>query len=131
MGDTFCARYTSALPVTVWPVQPFPATGGQRLSGGALRDAQDAWNFFELVESTDAATRVRIAQAGPYTPPPIDAGRKPLWFPLNTIRDFARYQRGQMLHWENCPAIDWTSQRYLGFPPAPDYNILPQLCIPS
>lgn len=128
MGSTFCDRYTTATPVTVWPRQPFPATGGQKLSGAALRDAQDAWNFFELVESTDAATRVRIAQAGGFNPPPIDAGRVSLWYPLNTIKDLMRYQRGQMLHWENCPAINWTSQRYLGFPPAP-YDVLPQLCI--
>jgi hypothetical protein len=125
MGDAFCTSYTIATPVTTWPRRPFP-TGGQKLSGKALREAQDAWNFFELVESADAATRVRIAQAGGYTPPNIE-NRQALWYPLNTTSDLLKYRRGQMLHWETCPAVNWNSQRNLGFPAAP-YDVRPQLC---
>ena len=112
LANTFCQSYTTALPVSVWPQQPYPATLGQRLSVQALAVAIKAWNFYEQVEAHDAQQRQVL---------------QPKWWTFSTMADFDLYQRGRLLHWEICPCVDWSSQRYLGYV-GPGGNVLPRLC---
>jgi len=96
------------------------------LAGGALADAQKAWAYFELVESQDAAIRVAIVAAGGYRPPTTES-YSTLWTPM-TAREFILYTRGQALHWEICPAVNWRPQRSLGFPGPGPLDVRPQPC---
>jgi len=128
MASSFCNSYTMATPVDVWPQRPYPATGGPQMSGKALAETQKAWAFFEMVEAADAATRVKTGIAGSYRPPNIES-QNSIWYPLNTTSNLLMYTKGQVLHWEVCPSVNWTSQRNLGFPTGSQpFDIRPKPC---
>ena len=100
-----CSIYTP--PFTTWPVQSFPKTAFPRWAGQRLTRAQRAWTFYEQVEATDAATRIRLS--GTSTPPS--------WYPFNTEGDRLLHKDGKELHMLVCPTIGWTAQRNQGIPP--------------
>lgn len=96
-----------------WIGQRFPS-GNPAFSRSTARDLarnREAWNFFELVESTDAATRLRICEAGavPYSTKPVITPT--LWYPLTTQGRQMLYRRGQLLHVQLCPNFNWTANR--------------------
>jgi hypothetical protein len=92
------------------------------MSARELTQSREAWNFFELVESTDAATRERVFAAGVppnYSDAPVVTPS--LWYPLTGLGDRTLYTKGRWLHIQVCPALNWTSQRNRPFmyPPLP------------
>ena len=110
--DVFCLAYTTALPQSVWPVQPYPATLGPYLSTGALLSTQKAWNFFELVEAHDAQQRQQAV---------------PRWYEFVSTAEYELYNKGKKLHVSICRCVDWTPQRYQAPVPAGS-DVRPQLC---
>lgn len=130
MNNYFCSVYDGS--GTVWPQQPFP---GNLFPGWDIKrrfQAQQAWAFFELVESTDAATRVRLSNQGGWTPPPPSAfpQTQTLWYPINTEGNRTLYHQGLLLHQQACPSTNWTPQRTLGIPTTPLTNVYPGSCLP-
>jgi len=118
-----CTVYaTSGL---VWPIQSFPTASFPRWkSPRALREAKQAWEFFELVESSDAATRVRLS--GTVWLNIINVGpRNSIWYPIDNQADLILYKNGQNLHYQACPSYSWVSQRDLGVSLDPLSNIFP------
>lgn len=103
LNPDFAALYTAAMPVNVWPVQPYPTTRGPFLSTGALLDTQRAWNFYERVEAYDAQQR-QTAQ--------------PQWYTFASTSELTLYRKGQVLHSTICPCVNWHSQRFLALLPA-------------
>ena len=102
-----------ALTSLDWIGQRFPS-GNPVFSRRSARDLtamRDAWNFFELVESTDAATRLRICEAGSITFPTKPVITPSLWFPIVTSGRKALYERGRWLHIQLCPNYNWTPNR--------------------
>ena len=102
-----------ALTSPDWIGQRFPS-GNPVFSRRSARDLtamRDAWNFFELVESTDAATRLRICEAGSITFPTKPVITPSIWFPLVTAGRKALYERGRWLHIQLCPNYNWTPNR--------------------
>jgi ABC-type glycerol-3-phosphate transport system substrate-binding protein len=91
---------------------------------------QNAWNFFELVESTDAATRVLWSNRGGWVPPATSAFAQPpsLWYPIQDQGSLTLYKQGKSLHAQVCPSVDWTAQRNLGIPTTPLTNVYPAQC---
>ena len=111
---------------TVWPTQIFPSNSFSGWDGKRRSRAQRAWNFFEQVESSDAATRVRLGGSG-WTPPkrgafPEDAS---IWFPIGSDSNRMLYLEGQRLHQQVCPGLNWVSQRSFGISTTPVTNVLP------
>ena len=128
MNSSFCNRYAAS--GTVWPVSAFPANLFGAMKSDQRLQAQRAWNFFELVESTDAATRVRLSKAGGWKPPATSAFSQlpQTWYPLVGEGALTLYKQGQLLHIQICGAYDWTSQRYLGVPKVALTNVYPAQC---
>jgi hypothetical protein len=111
---------------TVWPVQRFPASQYKhKFSGADLREARQAWEFFEQVESQDAATRVRLSGTG-WQPPSVQSDS--IWFYFSHHSDYVRYERGRYLHIQLCPDYSWIPQRRLGISDMPVTDVLPALC---
>jgi hypothetical protein len=125
MSAYFCSVYDGS--GTVWPTQPFPGNLFPGWSSQRRLEAQTAWNFFELVESTDAATRVSYSNQGGWTPPAASAfAQNPsLWYPLFAAGAKTLYQKGQLLHEQACPNTNWSPQRTLGIPKTPLANVYP------
>lgn len=128
MNNFFCSVYDGS--GTVWPLQPFP---GNLFPGWDIKrrfQAQQAWAFFELVESTDAATRVRLSNQGGWEPPYASAFPQTpnLWYPINTEGNRTLYHQGLLLHQQACPSTNWTPQRTLGIPTTPLTNVYPGPC---
>lgn len=139
MNCYFCSNYSSVGKATdvllTWPRTPFPGNLFPGWSSRRRFDAQNAWNYFELVESYDAQIRINIGKLnGTYTfpsrstatkivPPPAVAQ---LWYPFATAGDLTKYREGQMLHNQACPAVNWTSQRSLNLPTAPLTTVFPE-----
>jgi hypothetical protein len=123
--SSFCTRYDAS--GTVWPVSNYPGALFPLQSQGQYATNKDAWTFFELVESTDAATRVYWSNQGGYQPPGTSAFPQTpsLWYPLQSQSELQRYQAGQQLHVQACPAYNWASQRSLGIPIVPLTNVYP------
>jgi hypothetical protein len=127
MSAPACAIY-AGLPSTEWPAQAFPASQYRhKFSAADLREARQAWAFFEAVETQDADTRVRLSGTGwqPSTSPVQDPT---LWYVFKDQSEYLRYQRGRYLHIQLCPTYNWTSQRNLGISPTPVTDVLPALC---
>ena len=122
-----CDAY-ALTPSTTWPVQGFPSSLFRGFSSRQLRDAITAWNFFEQVEATDAATRVRLGNASWVAPGYNTVAPTSIWFPLDTEGRKTLYLRGKLLHIQACPGFDFKSQRDLGIPLPPVTNILPGAC---
>ena len=121
--EATCTLYDSS--GTTWPRSCFPAYMFRRVfsSQGLMRSASDAWAYFETVESTDAATRVRLSGTG------WDSATNPSpWIPLVSESNMTRYNRGQNLHVQVCPSYNWTSQRTYGISSDPVINVYPPLC---
>lgn len=120
-----CGVYaTGPLGPSEWMGQSFPSGNPAflRMSARELTQAREAWNFFELVESTDAATRERVFAAGVppnYSDAPVVTPS--LWYPLTGLGARTLYTKGRWLHIRLCPALNWTSQRNRPFmyPPLP------------
>ncbi len=120
-----CGIYaTGPLGPSEWMGQSFPSGNPAflRMSARELTQSREAWNFFELVESTDAATRERVFAAGAppnYSDAPVVTPS--LWYPLTGLGARTLYTKGRWLHIRVCPALNWTSQRNRPFmyPPLP------------
>jgi hypothetical protein len=121
-----CSIYTGP-PTTAWPRTAFPSYLFRGFSSRQLQDAVLAWNYFELVESTDAATRVRLSTQG-WVPPTGMLEGSSIWFPIASEGRKDLYFRGKLLHVQACPGMDWRPQRSLGIPPAPLTSVLPETC---
>lgn len=122
MTATPCELY--ATPTTVWPKQQFPSAhpAVSRLSQGQRLAAKRAWNYFEEVETKDAATRVRVGLAGGAFP------ATNLWCQFNGDGMRSLYEKGRQYHILICPEYDWTPQRNRGIPTAPLGSVLPEDC---
>jgi hypothetical protein len=125
-----CDLYVSPPFSRTWRTQAFPSSNPavNRMSAAELVTSRIAWNFFEEVESADAATRVRLSDAGGWTPPSNPIVTPTLWYPLTAPGELALYRKGQRLHQRVCPNYDWTSQRNLPIPTAPLIDVGPALC---
>jgi hypothetical protein len=125
-----CDLYISPPFSRTWRTQAFPSGNPAviRMSARELVAARQAWNFFELVETVDAATRVRLSDAGGLTPPTTPIAPPSIWFPLSAPGELMLYKRGQQLHRRVCPNYDWTSQRNLGISTTPILDVGPALC---
>jgi len=110
---------------SIWPRTCFPAYLFRHVysSQGLMRSAVDAWNYFETVESADAATRVRLSGTG-WNP----ATNSNPWTPIIQEGNMARYIRGQSLHIQVCPSFSWKSQRQYGISAEPVTDVYPPLC---
>lgn len=128
MPYSFCTRYVGS--GTRWPTAPFPSGLFPGWKATQLYDAARAWNFFEQVESIDAATRVRLgAQADPWSTVAHCAVTAPsVWYVFKTQEEYTLYKKGQALHSTVCPDYSWTSQRDLGIPTGPVTNVFPAPC---
>ena len=138
MNCYFCKNYDpSGKDVDVlltWPRNTFPGNLFPGWTSQRRFDAQNAWNFFELVESNDAQIRITLGNLnGTYTfpsrsvngkllPPPAVTS---LWYQLTSSGDLTKYRKGQQLHAEVCPSINWQSQRSLPLPTAPLTTVFP------
>jgi len=76
-----------------------------------LTEKAKAWNFYEEVESYDAAIRAKGNSSG--------------WYVFNTESNRRKHHDGQLLHSQLCPNINWTPQRNL---PTNTTNIYPPHC---
>lgn len=125
-----CDLYVSPPFSRTWRTQAFPSSNPavNRMSAAELVAARRAWNFFEQVETADAATRVRLSDAGGWTPPSAPIVTPTLWYPLSAPGDLALYHKGQRLHQRICPNYSWISQRNLPIPTAPLIDVGPALC---
>ena len=125
MATSFCAVYDGS--GTIWPRQPFPGNLFPLNINQNRLSMQNAWNFFELVESTDAATRVRLSNQGGWVPPaPSAFAQSPsIWYNIRNQSAQVLYRRGLSLHQQACPSINWTPQRLLGIPSSPLTDVYP------
>jgi len=110
MAATFCRLYEGS--GSTYPIQTFPKSLFPFLPNRLLTEKAKAWNFYEQVESYDAAVRSR--------------GRVSGWYVFVSEGDRLRHRDGQLLHSQLCPTIRWTSQRNLG--PATSTNVYPDPC---
>ena len=125
MNNSFCSLYAGS--GTVWPVSAFPANLFPNYNNTRRIEAQNAWNFFEAIESGDAAIRVTLSNQGGYTPPKTSAfPQSPvLWTRIPSSAALTLYKKGRSLHNQVCPNVNWTAQRYLGIPTVPLTNVYP------
>lgn len=120
-----CSPYQVA--TLIWPFQSFPRNLFPRWSGQRLLAAQAAWNYYELVESKDAALRVTASQTG---------NENIVWTPFDLQSNRMKYNYGKWLHQQACCKsaacqINWASQRDLGYTAAPMTTIWsPIMCPP-
>ncbi len=124
--SSFCSVYTGS--GTTWPVRQFPSSSFPRGSAARLRDAARAWAFFEQVEAYDAAVRVKYAAAGGFVPSDRPVVTQAPWYTFKSEGERVVYKRGQSLHRELCPDINWTSQRNMGIPTIPITDVYPNAC---
>jgi hypothetical protein len=112
-----------ATPTTTWPKQQFPADhpAVSRIGQRERIAIKDAWNFFERVETIDAATRVRLGNNGGQIPPH-------LWYPFRGDGERMLYEKGRRYHILICPTLDWTPQRNLPIPITPLTTVTPADC---
>jgi len=120
-----------------WPQTPFPGNLFPGWSSQRRFNAQNAWNFFERVESYDSQVRIMIGKLnGKYTFPsrstPTKIAPPPavpkLWYMFEGAGDLTKYREGLALHQQVCPYIDWTPQRNLPLPTAPLTTVFPGFC---
>jgi hypothetical protein len=140
MNCYFCSNYSSVGKATdqllTWPSTPFPGKLFPGWSSQRRFNAQNAWTFFELVESYDAQIRIKLGDlSGNYTFPSRGRNQPPpavsqLWYAFATAGDLTRYREGQRLHLQACPSVNWASQRSLPLPTAPLTTVYPEF-LPS
>lgn len=120
-----CNIYDS--PTLIYPQQPFPADNSvfRRMSQGEKQAAKKAWNYFEQVETADAATRVRIGQAGGVIPSQQIGS---LWVSFAGEGERALYEKGRRLHMRICPTRIWTPQRNRPIPTIVPTTVAPESC---
>ena len=125
MNIYFCSNYTGS--GTVWPRNPFPSNLFPGWSAQRRNAAKNAWEYFEIVEASDAATRVRFSNQGGWTPPALSAfPQSPsLWYPILSEGNLTLYNQGLLLHQQACPSTNWAPQRSLGIPKTPLTNVYP------
>jgi hypothetical protein len=125
MNTSFCSVYDGS--GTVWPRQPFPGNLFPGWDSKRRLQAQQAWNFYEQVESADAATRVALSNQGGWFPPlpSVFAQNPSIWVPLSSEGAKTMYRQGLLLHRQACPAVNWSPQRTRGIPTTPLKNIYP------
>lgn len=115
-----------ATSTLTWPKQQFPGDhpSVSRMNQGERLAAKRAWNYFEQVESIDAATRVRLGLSGGVirAPPPGT------WVSFNGEGQRALYEKGRRYHIIICPAYNWTPQRDLPIPTTPVGTVTPAEC---
>ena len=130
MNNSFCSLYAGS--GTVWPVAAFPANLFPNYTNVRRLQAQNAWNFFEFVESGDAAIRVALSNRGGYQAPALSAfPQSPVvWTPIPSSGALTLYKQGQSLHSQVCPNVNWRPQRSLGIPKVPLTNVYPASCSP-
>jgi len=139
MNCYFCGNYSSIGKITgvllTWPQTPFPGKLFPGWSSQRRFDAQNAWNFFELVESHDAQVRIMIGKLnGTYTFPSRSTATKiapppavpKIWYTFAGAGDLTKYREGLALHQQVCPNINWTPQRNLPLPTAPLTTVFPE-----
>jgi len=120
--SNFCANYTD--PGTrdpqIWPQAVFPGNLFPGWDSKRRLTAQEAWRYYELVESSDAATRVRLGGTGWQPPQPSAFAQNPvIWYLMRSQADIIKYRLGLSLHQQACPNIDWRSQRSYGISASP------------
>jgi hypothetical protein len=113
---TLCDIYTMGSPTTTWPVRKFLRSWFRGWADQRLTETEKAWNFFERVESHDAAVRVKLSQ-----------GLTGRWYHFQSESERLMYKTGQRLHMIACPSLVWKSQRDLPFN-TPITDVRPQLC---
>ena len=137
MNCYFCSNYDAsgkAVDVLLtWPQTQFPGNLFPGWSSKRRFDSQKAWNYFELVESADAQTRVSLGIQGNYAfpsrstptktlpPPAVDS----LWYPLTSSGDRTLYRLGLSLHQQVCPSVNWNAQRSMPIPTKPLTTVFP------
>ncbi len=121
--------YPAGRDPTIWPVQPFPGNYFSGWDSQRRFKSQQAWNFFEQVESADAATRVRLGGTG-WAPPPVNvfASDPSIWYNLNTEGALTLYRLGKSLHEQVCPGTNWKAQRSYGISDTAVTNVYPGPC---
>ena len=110
MAATFCSLYEGS--GMTWPIQTFPKSLFPFLPNSMLTEKAKAWNFYEQVESYDAAIRARGSTA---------------WYVFSSEGDRLLHREGQLLHSQLCPNTNWTPQRKLG-PIVNSISIFPPSC---
>lgn len=117
MNSAVCSNYTvpGGRNPLIWPVQQFPGNLFPGWDSKRRMNAQQAWNFYEQVESSDAATRVRLSGTG-WAPPQTNvfAQDPSIWYSMQTEGAKTLYHQGLILHEQACPCVKWVSQRSLG-----------------
>jgi hypothetical protein len=126
MSSSFCSVYTGS--GQAWPVRQFPSSSFPRGSPARLREAARAWAFFEQVEAYDAAIRVKYSALGGFVPSSKPVVTQSPWYIFKNEGERVVYKRGQSLHRELCPGINWTPQRNLGIPNTSVSNVYPTEC---
>ena len=144
MNCYFCSNYSSTGKATdlllTWPRAAFPGNLFPGWSSQRRFQAQNAWNFFELVESHNAQVRKALGDlSGTYVfpsrttptrinPPPLIPQ---LWYTFEGASQVTIYREGGRLHQMACPTINWTPQRNLPLPTAPLATVYPGFCSPA
>lgn len=115
-----------ATPTLTWPKQQFPGDhpSVSRMNQGERLAAKRAWNYFEQVESIDAATRIRIGLSGGIISPPPPG----TWVSFNGEGQRALYEKGRRYHIIICPTYNWIPQRDLPLPITPVGTVTPSEC---
>jgi hypothetical protein len=110
----------------IWPRQCFPAPIFlKRYTTAEFLAAKAAWSFFEMVESHDAAVRVRLSvKYLDYATPSTCGEHTSIWYKFRGNEERMQYLRGKYLHAELCPNYQWVSQRDRGITPPP-VNVYP------
>ena len=139
MNCYFCNNYSSTGKNTdlllTWPVSAFPGNLFPGWTSKRRFEAQNAWNFFESVETYDSHVRIKIGNLdGTYTFPSRSTATKivpppavsQLWYAFKNSGELTQYKEGMSLHQQACPSINWTPQRALPLPTAPLTTVFPE-----
>jgi hypothetical protein len=75
--------------------------------------ARTAWNLYERVQATDAATRVSLSGTG-WNPPSWRNQSLTIWYVFPGLDEKNHFNLGQRLHQQAYPQLNWVAQRNLG-----------------
>ena len=120
--SNFCLNYTEpgTRDPTIYPQAAFPGNLFPGWDSKRRQTSQEAWRYYEEVESSDAATRVRLGGTGWLPPQPSVFAQNPvIWYLMHSQADIVRYRLGLSLHQQACPNVDWRSQRSHGISASP------------
>lgn len=124
MLDAWCDRYAGP-GGTTWPTTAFPAQLFPQKGVAWLRSARQAWDTYERVQAVDAATRVRLSGSG-WVAPSWRNQTLTIWYVFQSVEERLQFRRGQQLHQQICPELNWNAQRNFGISEAPVTNVYPQ-----